>query len=117
MATSRGPVLASYSKATERISDTELSAIIDDAVPHYAFRSGNEWTWTRSIGVWKINLGAASQPDSALNPRIMTVRLESAGSIPSLKCEPTRVAISAALRWMMLVGAIDRHPDDPIAVE
>jgi hypothetical protein len=113
MSASRGPVLASYLKSTERISDTELAKIID-----YAFRSGNEWTWTRSSGIWKIHLGAAQQlpGDVASNPsRIMTVRLESSGSVPTLKSEPTRVAINAALRWMLLVGAIDHHPDDPQA--
>jgi len=117
MSASRGPVLASYLKSTERISDTELAKIIDDALPNYAFRSGNEWTWTRSSGIWKIHLNAAQQmPGDASNPsRIMTVRLESSGSVPTLKSEPTRVAINAALRWMLLVGAIDHHPDDPQA--
>ena len=109
MSASRGPVLASYLKSTERISDTELAKIIDDALPHYAFRSGNEWTWTRSSGIWKIHLGGGGAITT------MTVRLESSGSVPTLKSEPTRVAINAALRWMLLVGAIDHHPDDPQA--
>lgn len=115
MPTPRGPVLPSYSKADERISDTELAAIIDDATPHYAFRSGNEWTWTRSVGVWKINLTRANPNAASTGERIVTARLESAGSIPVLKTDATRNSVNALLRWLILVNAIDRHPDDPIA--
>lgn len=105
--------MASYNKPDERLSDSELADIINRAVPPYAYRTNTEWTWTRPAGVWKIN--TAHRED--FTGMILKARLESAASIPQMIVESTRRQVNAALRWLVLVDAIDRHPDDPIPME
>lgn len=105
--------MASYTKPDERLNEQDLVAIITAAVPPYAYRGGpREWTWTRPTGVWHLNLTFSL--DGA-GPS-MKARLD--GSPSLLVCvRATRREIDAALRFLVLVDAIDRHPDDAQAAE
>lgn len=108
------PLMDRLTNADQRLSDQDIIEIIGRAVPAYAFRAHHEWTWTRPAGVWKVNY---SQQEDRGGPQV-TIRLESApGSTPMLRTHTTRREINAALRWMVLVDAIDRHPDDPIPAQ
>ena len=106
-------ILPSYAKPDERLSDTDLAAIMTNALPAYAYRGGaREWTWTRPSGVWHLNLVFGEDRDASVKARLD-------GNPSLLQCcvRTSRREINALLRWLILVDAIDRHPDDPYAHE
>lgn len=103
--------MASYTKPNEHLSEEQLTAIVTAAVPPYAYRDGrHEWTWTRPSGIWHINLVFAL--DHGV-PN-MKARLEGSLSLLQVCVRITRREVDAALRFLVLVDAIDRHPDDPM---
>lgn len=109
--------MASYTKPDERLNEQDLVAIITAAVPSCAYRNGQrEWIWTRPGGVWHLNLVfALDHGGPSLRARLDA---EGGGSniVTSVTVRTTRREINAALRWLVLVDAIDRHPDDAQAV-
>lgn len=110
--------MASYTKPDERLSEEQLIALVTAAVPPYAFRNGaREWIWTRPGGVWHLNLVFALDHGGPS----LRARLDAEGSssniVTSVTVRTTRREVNAALRWLVLVDAIDRHPDDEVAVE
>ena len=110
MGTSRGPVLNPISSPDEVLSEALLLDIIAAAVPVHTFRVGREWTWTRSSGIWRLNIAT----DQGL-PSHLRVRIEQPGAPCSVSVPLTRRGVNAALRFLVLVDAIDRHPDDATA--
>jgi hypothetical protein len=104
--------MASYTKPDERLSEDQLTAIITNAVPPYAYHgSPREWTWTRPSGVWHLNLVFAIDHGGPS----MKARLDGNPSLLQVCVRTTRREVNAALRWLVLVDAIDRHPDDPMS--
>lgn len=102
--------MASYTKPDDRLNEEQLIAIVTAAVPAYAYRQDIcRWTWTRPGGVWRLNLTFP-----ALDPGGPTLkaRLDAASSQLQVLVRTTRREVDAALRWLVLVDAIDRHPDD-----
>lgn len=103
--------MASYTKPDERLSEEQLTAVVTAALPPYAYHVGREWTWTRPGGVWRLNLVFALDHGGPT----LKVRLDGAPSQLQVLVRTTRREVDAALRFLVLVDAIDHHPDDPIA--
>jgi hypothetical protein len=106
--------MASYTTPNEPLDSARMIQLMSEALPGHAFRHLHEWTWTRTDGVWKANLTFGE--DQSLVVR-MERRTANTSKPPSVTVPLTRRGINAALRWLVLLDAIDRHPDDPIAVE
>jgi len=105
-------------KPDARLTESELEAIITKALPAHTYRSApREWTWSRPSGLWLLNLvfPAAEDMDPTLKARPHTPQGRSSGL--SVCVRTTRREVDAALRFLVLVEAIDRHPDDPYPVE
>lgn len=97
--------MASYTKPNERLSEEQLIALVTAAAPPYAYRGGpREWTWTRPTGVWHLNL--------TFNGLSVTAHRDCHDGVLQVCVRTTRREIDAALRFLVLVDAIDRHPDD-----
>lgn len=108
----RDPLLASYLSPKAQLTEEQLVAIVTDALPSHAYRaSSREWTWTRPTGIWSLNIANLDTEAS------MKVRLQGSPSLLHVCVRTTRSEVDAALRFLVAVGAIHRHPDDPTASE
>ncbi len=114
-------VLSKHVTPDSRLTESQLEAIITKTLPAHTYRSSpREWTWSRPSGLWLLNLvfPAPSAPgESNLDPT-MKARLQVPQGASSLNVcvRTTRREVNAALRFLVLVEAIDRHPDDPYPV-
>lgn len=108
MPSSALPILPGYlARSDGPLSEQQLAEIVAATVPPYAYHVGREWTWTRPGGVWKLNLVLHEVGERAS----LKARLD--GSPLSVTVRTSRREVNAAIRWLVLVDAIDRHPDDP----
>ena len=102
--------MPSWAKPTDPLSEPDLSVIMTNALPAYAYHVGREWTWTRSTGVWRLNMVFHEG-----GPAYVKARLDATPSVLQCSVRMTRHEVNALLRWLVLVDAIDHHPDDPTA--
>lgn len=108
-------------KPDAHLIESELEAIIMKALPAHTYRSApREWTWSRPSGLWLLNLvfPAPTAPGEPDRDPTMKARLHVPQGASSLNVcvRTTRREVDAALRFLVLVEAIDRHPDDPYPV-
>ena len=103
--------MAPYTKPDDQLNEEQVFAILADAVPSYAYRAApRQWTWTRPTGVWHLNVVFVPGNDTSVK-----AHLEGSPSLLQICVRTTRREVDAALRFLVAVGAIDRHPDDPVA--
>lgn len=103
--------MPSWAKPTDPLSEADLFAIMTNALPAYAYHGHpREWTWTRPSGVWRLNLSFGEDRETSVK-----ARLDGVPSLLQCSVHTTRREVNALLRWLVLVDAIDRHPDDPYA--
>jgi hypothetical protein len=111
-------VLSKHATPDSRLTESQLEAIITKALPAHTYRSApREWTWSRPSGLWLLNLTIpAGETDRAPTLKARLHVPEASTSL--IVCvRTTRREVDAALRFLVLVGAIDRHPDDPYPVK
>lgn len=99
--------MASYLSPKATLTEEQLVDIITEALPLHAYRvSLREWAWTRQTGIWHLNLVLDDNP-------YMKARLDGHPSLLQVCVRTTRSEVDAALRFLVNINAIDRHPDDP----